>query len=219
MAELSRSEEDYLSDLYRIGNDGEPVSTGDMARRLGVTPPSAHAAFKRLARDGLITYHEYSGACLTESGELAALSVVRRHRIIERFLTDMLHFDWEEVDHLAHTMEHAMPDDVVDRLESLLGGPPTCPHGHPIPDKDGSVAPESLLDLGAVEVGKRGLITEVDEFDPELLKYLRECGLMPGAEVLVRQKNPVDRTILVTCNGKDIAVGLSTLRAVHVVAL
>jgi DtxR family Mn-dependent transcriptional regulator len=217
--ELSRSREDFLADMYRLSGFEEPVRTGDMAQRLRVSPASANSMFKRLARDGLVTYREYAGASLTSAGERAALAVVRRHRVVERFLTDVLHFDWERVDELAHQMEHALPDAVVDALETLLGDPETCPHGHPIPSRDGHIAPESPLNLTSLEVGGSALIREVDEFDPALLHFLRTNGLVPGAQVRITQQNPVDGTVVVECEGRGIAVGPATARAVHVVRI
>jgi DtxR family Mn-dependent transcriptional regulator len=217
MTNLSRSEEDYLSHLYRLQRSDEPVSTGDIAQRLGVTAASANSMFKRLARDGLVTYREYAGASLTPAGERAALAVVRRHRVIERFLTDVLHFDWERVDALAHQMEHALPDEVVDALEAFLGEPATCPHGHPIPAKDGSIAPESPLNLASLEEGGCAVVSEVDEFDPTLLQFLRANGLVPGVKVQVVQRTPVDGTVVLACGGRAVAVGPVTARAVHVV--
>jgi len=192
------------------------VRTGEMDQRLGVTPATASVMFKRLARDGLIEYREYEGASLTPEGERAALAVVRRHRVIERFLTDVLHFRWEQVDALAHRMEHALPDEVVDALETLLGQPATCPHGHPIPSKDGSVAAESPVNLANLGEGARSVVREVDEFDRDLLLFLREGGLVPGAHLRLAGRNPIDGSVLVECAGHTIALGPVSARAVHV---
>jgi DtxR family Mn-dependent transcriptional regulator len=212
---LTRSEEDYLSDLYRLSGGQEPVRTGDIAQRLGVSPASASAMFKRLSRDGLVHYREYEGASLTPLGERAALAVVRRHRVVERFLTDLLHFGWDEVDALAHQIEHALPDVVVDALERLLGDPETCPHGHPIPGKDGSVAAEPTLTIASLGQGDRAQVCDVDEFDPALLQFLR-CGLVPGATLTVTQRNPLDGTVSVDCGGQVTVLGPNTARAVRV---
>jgi DtxR family Mn-dependent transcriptional regulator len=214
---LTRSEEDYLSDLYRLGGQG-PVRTGDIAQRLGVTPASASGMLKRLSREGLVNYREYGGATLTADGERAALGVVRRHRVVERFLTDLLQFGWEQVDALAHQMEHALPDVVVDAIERLLGDPATCPHGFPIPGKDGRVAHEPQLSIRGLKPGERAQVREVDEADPALLAFLRECGLVPGATLRVTQVNPIDATVVVAVgSGTPTALGPATAAAVRVV--
>ena len=214
---LTRSEEDYLSDLYRLGGEG-PVRTGDIAGRLGVTPASASGMLKRLSRDGFVNYREYGGATLTAAGERAALLVVRRHRVVERFLTDMLGFGWEQVDALAHQMEHALPDDVVDAIEQLLGDPATCPHGHPIPDRQGHVAAEPRLSIAGLRPQERAAVVEVEEADPALLAFLRDCGLVPGALLQVTQLNPIDATVVIRVGDRPpTALGPKTASAVRVV--
>jgi len=214
--QLSRAEEDYLSDLYRLAADG-PVRTGEIAQRLGVTPASASGMLKHLSREGLVEHRGYGATSLTPDGERAALQVVRRHRVIERFLTDTLQFGWEQVDVLAHQMEHALPDVVVDAIECLLGDPATCPHGHPIPDRDGHVAAEPALTVAGLLPGERARVREVDEFDPSLLAYLRSRGLVPGALLLVTQVNPIDATVVVEVpNVGPTALAPATARAVRV---
>lgn len=214
---LTRSEEDYLSDLYRLSANGS-VRTGDIAQRLGVTPASASGMLKRLARNGLVNYREYAGSSLTEAGERAALAVVRRHRVVERFLTDVLQFGWEQVDALADRMEHALPEVVVDAIERLMGDPTTCPHGHPIPGKDGHVAFESRLSIAALAPGERARVTEVEEADPALLAFLQTSGLVPGADIHVTQVNPIDATVVVAVGEREpTALGPGTAAAVRVV--
>ena len=213
---LSRSEEDYLGDIYRLQAGGEPVKTGDLAQRLGVSSASTTAMFKKLARDGYLHYKEYAGATLTGAGERAALGVIRRHRLTERFLTDLLGIPWERVDALAHRMEHALPDEVVDALEQLLGDPETCPHGYPIPAKDGQVAPGSACDLTGLATGEQARVSEVDEADPAMLLYLGEQRLVPGTCVAVTQVNPLDGTISLRFAGRDLVVGPRIAQAVRV---
>ncbi len=172
---------------------------------------------KHLSREGLVNYREYGGALLTADGEWAALGVVRRHRVLERFLTDVLHFGWEQVDALAREMEHALPDVVVDAIERLLGDPETCPHGHPIPDKEGHVAAEPQTTIGALGSGDVARVREVDEFDPALLDFLRQRGLVPGALLRVSQVNPIDGTVVVEVGGAGAtALAPATAKAVRV---
>ena len=193
------------------------MRTGDIAQRLGVTPASVSGMLKHLSREGLVHYREYGGALLTAEGERAALGVVRRHRVLERFLTDVLQFGWEQVDALAHQMEHALPEVVVDAIERLLGDPATCPHGHPIPDKEGRVAAEPRLTIGGLAAGDRACVREVDEFDPALLDFLQQRGLVPGAVLRVSQVNPIDGTVVVeVVDAGATALAPATAKAVRV---
>lgn len=206
-ASMSISREDYLADIYRIQAIGLSVNTGDVAQRLGVSPASTSTMFKRLAEEGLVHYESYNGVWLTEVGERAASRIVRRHRIIERFLVDVLGFAWERVDELADRMEHAMPDEVLGAIEGLLGGPETCPHGFPIPSSDGGLAMATGQPLEALAAGERAVVRRVDESDKELLRYLRERRLTPGAVVEVLEVNPIDGTRLLRIQGDTLVIG------------
>lgn len=214
--ELSRSVEDYLADIYRMQDRGGPVKTGDLAVRLGVTPASVSGMFKWLAKEGLITYKEYTGAKLTRTGEKAAIDVIRRHRVLERFLTDILGLAWERVDMIAQKMEHTLPDEVVDAMEQHLGDPETCPHGHPIPHKNGTVISRQLQDLTTLKAGDQVTISEVDEFNADLLHYFYENGLIPGAHIEIESINPIDNTLICRVNEKLIAIGPVVARAILV---
>ncbi|MBX6376953.1 MAG: metal-dependent transcriptional regulator, partial [Clostridia bacterium] len=134
---VSQPKEDYLAAMYRIESRGDRVTTGELARLLGVSPASATHMLQRLAEEGLVEYREYAGGALTPAGRRAALDVIRRHRLAERFLTDILGIGWDQVDALAHRMEHALPPEVIDRFDELLGNPTVCPHGYPIPSQSG----------------------------------------------------------------------------------
>lgn len=204
---LTRAAEDYLAEIYRIEADGGQANTTDVAGRLGVTAASTSSMFRKLSLDGLVHYQEYSGVHLTVDGELRALAIIRRHRVTERFLTDMLGFSWEEVDTIAHRMEHALPDEVVERLETLLGRPQTCPHGFPIPTRQGQVDHPNLLELGSLKGGDQGVVARVHEDDPTLLEYLKKIHLTPGAQVTVVSVNDVDGTLELEVAGYRVIVG------------
>jgi DtxR family Mn-dependent transcriptional regulator len=194
--------EDYLADIYRLETEGVAATTGAVAERRRVTPASATAMFKRLARDGLVTYREYEGVMLTEEGQRMALAVLRRHRLVERFLTDLLGIPWDQVDAIADQMEHALPDAVVDALERLLGNPFTCPHGYPIPDRQGRISGEpALRPLAALRPGESGVVARVDERVPGLLAHLQTLGIVPGARVHVLDVNPIDETVTLEGSG------------------
>ena len=216
MSGLAR--EDYLADIYRLQceNPHDPVSTGSVADRRGVTAASATAMFKRLARDHLILYRNYGGVSLTPEGEDLALGVVRRHRLVERFLADVLHIPWQQVDAYADQMEHALPDEVVDRMEALLENPYTCPHGYPIPDKHGHLSQPDLVLLRDLPVGEQVRVARVNERVPGLLRYVEDLGLMPGSLLAVSARNPVDLNVTIETGGRTHILGLRVSESIWV---
>lgn len=216
------SVENYLADIYRLQTEQEEprqpgaVSTGAVADRRRVSPASASAMFRRLSREGLLVYREYEGVSLTDEGERLALTVVRRHRIVERFLTDVLGMPWESVDGLADQMEHAFPDEVIAALERFLGNPLTCPHGYPIPDRTGHLERIQLRRVSELGAGESGLVARVDERVPGLLQYLDEIGMTPGTLVTVEEHNSIDETVSVSVRGQHRVIGP---RITHAVSL
>ena len=216
MSGLAR--EDYLADIYRLQSEHpqDLVSTGSVADRRGVTAASATAMFKRLARDRLIEYRNYGGVSLTPAGEELALAVVRRHRLVERFLADVLHIPWQQVDAYADQMEHALPDEVVDRMEALLENPYTCPHGYPIPDRHGHLAQPDLVLLRDVPCGQKVRVARINERVDGLLPYVEELGLRPGSELSVIRRNPVDLNVAVETGGREHILGLRVTEAIWV---
>lgn len=213
--------EDYLADIYRLEKAGLNATTGVVAERRSVTPASTTAMFKRLARDGLVAYREYEGVVLTEEGQRQALAVLRRHRLVERFLTDVLRIPWDRVDHLADEMEHALPDEVVEALENLLGNPFTCPHGYPIPDRDGRISDRPDLQLlSELPAGAEGTVAQVDERVPGLLTHLETIGIVPGTCIRVLRTNAIDETVALeigTGPGTERVVGPRIAQAVRLV--
>lgn len=208
--------EDYLAEIYRLQAAGESATTGMVADRRHVSPASTTAMFKRLARDGLVTYREYEGVTLTEDGQRMALGVLRRHRLVERFLTDVLRMPWESVDDLADQMEHALPEAVVDALERLLGNPFTCPHGYPIPDREGRLDQAPLRRLADLATGESARVARVDERIPGLLAYLDQVGLTLGALLQVEATTRIDETMTLRVADTVLVVGPRVAQAVSV---
>src|SRR5215210_8757026 len=187
---LSRSERETLKAIYRLSKDGD-AHTGALAESLGVSPGTATAAIKRLADRDLADHKPYKGVELTALGRRAAVAAIRRHRIVERFLSDMLGYAWNEADRLATAFEHELPPEVEDRLYVALDRPSSCPHGFPIP------APE-VVDIPAMpplydlEPGDVAVVAVPGSTDPALVQFLGTLGLRPGVEVEVREKHPFD---------------------------
>src|SRR5215218_10810467 len=142
VATLSKLERETLKSLYRLSRDGQDAHTGALAEGLGVPPATATTTVKRLAERGLLDHKLYRGVELTAAGRAEAVAAIRRHRIVERFLADMLGYAWNEADRLATSFEHELPQEVEDRLYVALHRPATCPHGFPIPEPESVDVPD-----------------------------------------------------------------------------
>ena len=210
------AEEDTLAEIYRLQAEGATATTGSVAGRRQIRPATATSMFKRLARDGLVIYREYGGVSLTDAGRRVALGVLRRHRLVERFLTDLLGMPWEAVDSFADEMEHALPEAVVDALERVLGRPFTCPHGYPIPGKDGQLVQSPVQHLADLRPGEHATVARVDERLPGLLPYLETLGVRPGTPLRVLAVNQVDETVTLRVGDATHIVGPRITHAVSV---
>ena len=217
---LSRSERETLKAIYRKstprGGDGDGnAHTGDLADALGVSPGTVTATIKRLADRKLVDHRPYRGVELTKLGRQVAVGAIRRHRIVERFLSDMLGYAWNEADRLAASFEHELPQEVEDRLFVALDRPSTCPHGFPIPAPEVGEIPE-LPPLYALEPGDVAVVAVPGSTDPDVIAFLDTLGLRPGVEVEVREKHPFDGPLVLLVEGKDRTVGEKVARQIFV---
>jgi DtxR family Mn-dependent transcriptional regulator len=189
---------EYLEAFYRLEREGPGVTTSGLAADLGVAPASVSGMLKKLASDGYLTYEARGLASLTEKGLRVAVRVVRRNRLAEVFLHQMLGMPWDEVHEEACRLEHAISERVEERLVAVLGDPQVCPHGHPIPPADLSDAPpRDAHFLADAAIGATVRVLEVVEDAPETLRYLDRVGLRPGALVQVVERGPVGGPITV----------------------
>lgn len=171
--------EDYLKAIYCVC-DAQAVDaapTGELARRLGLTPGSVTGMLQRLDRAGLVEYAPHQGARLTDQGRQAALRIIRRHRLLELFLVESLGMPWDEVHDEAESLEHSASDRLIDHIDEYLGRPNLDPHGDPIPDSDGNVLRVAGDPLAACIPGMKFEVKQVDDSSEQLLRYLRENGL------------------------------------------
>ena len=175
----SLTTENYVKAIYQLASqaDGQPVGTGAVAQYLGVSPGSVTAMLKTLRDAELVRYERYEGVQLTPSGERLALRVLRRHRLIELFLSQTLQLSWDEVHEEAEHMEHAVSDRLIDRIDAYLGNPQTDPHGDPIPRSDGTVASSTGTTLTKWPAGEPFRIVRVLDQDGEFLRFLTDAGL------------------------------------------
>jgi DtxR family transcriptional regulator, Mn-dependent transcriptional regulator len=184
--------QDYLKAIHSLGGAEEMVSPLAMADRLGVRAPSVTGMLKRLAEAGWIYYEPGCGARLTAAGVAEARRVIRRHRLVELFLTRVLGLDWSEVDAEAEALEHAISPRLEQALAAHLGEPLEDPHGHPIPTREGKLAQRRLQPLAQFRAGQRVVIREATDEDPERLRRWRALGLTPGATVEIVSYQPLD---------------------------
>lgn len=202
----TKSDRELLKAVYRLSKDGSDAHTGALAEVLGITPGTVTTAVKRLAERGLLDYRPYKGVELTPPGRTVAVAAIRRHRIVERFLADMLGYAWNEADRLAGSFEHDLPQEVEDRLFVALDRPQTCPHGFPIPEPDVADIPE-MPPLYALEPGDIAVVAVPGSTDPEVVEFLEALGLRPGVRVEVKEKHPFDGPLVLQVAGKRRTVG------------
>jgi DtxR family Mn-dependent transcriptional regulator len=219
-ASLTKSERETLKAIYRLtaaraAREGQSAHTGDLADTLGVSPGTMTATIKRLADRDLVNHTPYRGVELTGTGRQIAVAVIRRHRIVERFLADMLGYAWQEADRLAPSFEHELPQEVEDRLFVALDRPATCPHGFPIPGPDLGEIPE-MPSLYTLEPGDVAQVALPSSTDPEIVAFLDTMGLRPGAQIEVREKHPFDGPLVVRVDGTDRTVGDKVARQIFV---
>jgi DtxR family Mn-dependent transcriptional regulator len=218
--DLSKSERETLKAIYRLtgpraGNGGDEAHTGALAEALGVSPGTVTATIKRLADRGLADHKPYRGVELTSPGRRAAVSAIRRHRIVERFLSDMLGYAWNEADRLAGTIEHDLPQEVEDRLFVALHRPATCPHGFPIPEPEVGDIPE-MPPLYELEPGDVAVVAVPGSTDAEVVEFLATLGLRPGVRIEVREKHPFDGPIVLSVDGQDRTVSQRVAQQIYV---
>ena len=216
VAPLSKSDREALKAIYRASRDGDGgAHTGDLAERLGVSPGTVTAAVKRLADRGYVDHKPYRGVELTDEGRRCAFAAIRRHRIVERFLSDMLGYAWNEADRLATSFEHELPQEVEDRIFVALDRPQTCPHGFPIPAKETADLPE-MPHLYALEPGDSAVVAISGSTDPEIVAFLDTLGLRPGVRVEVKEKHPFDGPLVLRVDGHERTIGSTVAHQVFV---
>ena len=207
----------YLEAIYYMRAEGETVTNARLAEWLGVSRPTVTAGLRRMARDGLLRHDSGKEVLFTEEGETQAAAIVRRHRIVERWLTDSLGLDWVVADEEAARLEHTISEVVEQRLYEALGRPSSCPHGNPIPGHSEPVAGEVRL---ASIVGGAATVTRISEVAereaPSLLHYLYERNLVPGTRIALLAVDGVGNTIRLGAAGSEVTLSLDTATKVWV---
>lgn len=187
---LSRSVEDYLKAIYALSQEGATASTSDIAEALDVQPASVSGMIKRLKESGYVDHSPYRGVRLSAEGSREALRIIRRHRILETYLSQRLGYSWDDVHGEAERLEHAASEELIERMASALEDPSHDPHGAPIPTRMGDVEEADHITLAEVASGDTVRIRAVRDDDPERLRYLEAKGLLPGVRLHIEDRAP-----------------------------
>ena len=206
------AEEEYLQIIYWLQEAGLQLTAANMARAMQVSPPTVHEMIGRLEADGYVVRDADKSLSFTDSGQQHAAQIVRRHRLIERFLTDVFEIPWDQVHEEAERLEHWMSPVVEERMLKAIGDARTCPHGHPIFEG----AREPGVPLADVEQGARVKVLRFENEAEDLLQYLKESGLHPGLEGTLAGSD--DDEVVLESDGTRIAVTRSVAETVSVAA-
>lgn len=193
--------------IYELVQRNGVASTNEVATTLGVAAASVTGMIRRLAAQGFLDHAPYRGVQLTDAGRRAALRTIRRHRIIETYLTEVLDYPWDRVHDEAERLEHAASDELIERLAAALDHPTADPHGAPIPTAEGDVDERRHRTLADLASGERARMVRVSDKNPSLLRYLAEIALVPGAEVEVLAKAPFGGPITLRVGALEPMVG------------
>lgn len=215
---ITQALEDYLKAIYQLAEESQPVIAARIAAETGVSPSTMFATLRRLAKEGYVTINRRKEIHLTEEGRKVAEKIVRRHFLTERFLTDLLQLDWVKAHQEAHRLEHAISQEVEERLAKLLSHPTTCPHGNPIPGAGSGKLPKTMPLSEAVDDQQVELdyITEGGERDVRLLGYLEDHGLVPGAKVHVVDVAPSLGMMTLKVGDEQFSLGIEAAKKIRV---
>ncbi|MEM7802800.1 MAG: metal-dependent transcriptional regulator, partial [Chloroflexota bacterium] len=204
------------AEIYRLQENSATVSTTSLAERLDVSPPAVPRMLKRLRSAGMVDHIPYQGVALTERGTIEALKELRRHRVLEVFLVDIMGFTWDEAHEHADNLGQGLNDDVAERMAEMTGQPDRCPHGEPIPTRDGQL-PEfydtCIINLG---VGQKGLISRVRTHDQEKLQYFSTIGIVPKQPFEIVGRAPFNGPMRIKINRDEVVIGAELTKSLWV---
>lgn len=213
---LSTSIEDYIKAIYALEVDDQKATTKRIAQNLGVKMASVTGMVKHLAAEGYVRHTPYYGVKITDKGRHVAVKMIRRHRIIELFLSKTLDLMWDEVDADAEVLEHAVSDRLIERIYVFLGCPEFDPHGAPIPGHGQSLPPRRGVPLDQLPEGTRGCVVEVSDRDPEFLRYLTKLKVEIGSEIRVRERAPFDGPVSLELDTNTVVLGREACSRIRV---
>ena len=204
--EVTSATEEYLEIIYKLQKKNGIATTSDLVRLLKVAPGTVTNTIARLERESFVIHEPYRGVRLTEKGQRIALRTIRKHRLSERLLTDLLNVEWEKVHEAACKLEHSISDEIAKKIEKALGHPKTCPHGNPIPTECGGIIEKSSEPVSKFNVGEKGVIVKITDERRELLEYLSSINVKPDRLVEIIDKAPFNGPITIKIEGKSHAL-------------
>lgn len=219
VSDLSASTQDYLKSIWALSEWSDtPVTPKSIADAMGLQLSSVSDAVRRLSKQGLVDHVPYGSVSLTDAGRAHAVAMVRRHRLIETFLVQVLGYGWEQVHDEAEHLEHAVSDFLIDRIDAFLDHPTRDPHGDPIPNADGSVFLPEAVPLSEVPSGSAGVVERILDGDPALLQFFDEQKIALGTRLFIGEGAPFTGTIEVRIEEGDqtVVLGPSATSALYV---
>jgi DtxR family Mn-dependent transcriptional regulator len=211
VSELSPSTQNYLKIIWNLQEwSSAPVTASILADRLSLKPSTVSDALRKLTEQGLVEHVRYGSVTLTPAGQEYAVAMVRRHRLIETFLVRVLRYTWDEVHDEAESLEHAVSDLMVDRIDALLDHPTRDPHGDPIPSANGVVTRPDAVQLTKVRPNTRVRVERISDADPRMLQYFADQGIVVDAHLDVREGDPYANVVVIQVDGREQAINLGS---------
>ncbi len=214
--EPSAAMREYLAEIYRLQEDSPTVSTTSLADRLDVSPPAVPRMLKRLQSVGYVKHVPYQGVELTPRGREEALREIRRHRILEVFLVNVMGFTWDEAHEHADDLSGGLNDRLTQRMAELTGFPQRCPHGEPIPDQEGRLPEVNDVCIVNLGVGHKGLVSRVRTHEPEKLQYMASLNLTPGIPFEILGRAPFNGPMRMRVGREEVVVGYELMKSLWV---
>ncbi len=214
--DLTTAVQDYAKAIFTLESRHGAASTNDLAALLEVRPASVSGMLRKLSALGLVEHERYRGVRLTEHGRRVALEVVRHHRLVELFLVESLGMTWDEVHAEAEVLEHALSEELEELIATKLGNPTVDPHGDPIPSRELTLAETAAPSLVELEPGEAATFVRISDTEPDMLRFLGERGIVPGARLELVERQPFDGPLFVRAGGDVHVLGATLARAMHV---
>ncbi|MEM2098268.1 MAG: metal-dependent transcriptional regulator [Candidatus Bathyarchaeia archaeon] len=214
--EVTAITEEYLEAIYKLQERNGVARTSSLVKALGVTAGTVTNTVSLMRKQDLVTHVPYKGVRLTQKGQKIALKVIRKHRLSERLLVDILNIESDKVHDTACKLEHSITEDMIKPLEKALKYPKTCPHGNPIPTEEGEIIEEETLPLLEFPIGEETEIVKITDENAKLLRYLHDLGLVPNTSVEITEKAPFDGPITVKIGTTSRAISRSVASAIQV---
>tara|TARA_R110001583_G_scaffold142022_1_gene294302 strand:- start:925 stop:1581 length:657 start_codon:yes stop_codon:yes gene_type:complete len=214
---LSQAEENYLKEIYALGEEThELLSTNSIAKKMKTKASSATDMLQKLSNKGLVNYTKYKGARLSRKGETIAMTIVRKHRLWETFLVEKLGYNWDEVHDIAEQLEHIQSKTLTNRLDAFLEYPTRDPHGHPIPNINGKIVTSESIILADLNINEEGILIGVKDASDNFLKYLNKINITIGDNIKILDIEPFDNSVTISSDTKQITISGNVAKNLYI---